>query len=46
MVVAETAYWLVGSEGAVYQPYLHGFKRWRLKEARVPDGNVASVDSS
>lgn len=31
--VAETAYWLVSSEGAERRPDLLGFKRWLLKEA-------------
>jgi DNA-binding transcriptional LysR family regulator len=34
-MVAETAYWLVSSEGAEHRPELLGFKRWLLKEAAV-----------
>ncbi|WP_159011222.1 LysR substrate-binding domain-containing protein [Bradyrhizobium sp. S69] len=33
MVTAETAYWLVSSEGADHRPDLVGFKRWLLREA-------------
>jgi LysR family transcriptional regulator, glycine cleavage system transcriptional activator len=33
MVTAETAYWLVSSEGADHRPDLLGFKRWLLREA-------------
>jgi LysR family transcriptional regulator, glycine cleavage system transcriptional activator len=33
MVIAETAYWLVSSEGADHRPDLLGFKRWLLREA-------------
>ena len=33
MVTAETAYWLVSSEGADHRPDLLGFKTWLLREA-------------
>ena len=33
-MVAETAYWLVSSEGADHRPDLLGFKRWLLGEAK------------
>ncbi|MBV8653300.1 MAG: LysR family transcriptional regulator, partial [Alphaproteobacteria bacterium] len=32
-MAAETAYWLVSSEGADHRPELLGFKRWLLQEA-------------
>jgi LysR family transcriptional regulator, glycine cleavage system transcriptional activator len=31
-IVAETAYWLVSSEGADHRPDLRGFKQWLLRE--------------
>ncbi|SEE18205.1 DNA-binding transcriptional regulator, LysR family [Rhizobiales bacterium GAS188] len=34
-IVAETAYWLVSSEGADHRPDLLGFKRWLLGEAEA-----------
>jgi LysR family transcriptional regulator, glycine cleavage system transcriptional activator len=37
-IVAETAYWLVSSEGADHRPDLLGFKRWLLGEAAAFDG--------
>ncbi len=38
MIAAETAYWLVSSDGADYRPDLQAFKRWLLDEAgSVPD---------
>jgi LysR family glycine cleavage system transcriptional activator len=36
-IVAETAYWLVSSEGADHRPDLLGFKRWLLGEAAAFD---------
>ena len=41
-MVAETAYWLVSSEGADHRPDLLGFKRWLLGEARgFEEGSAA-----
>jgi DNA-binding transcriptional LysR family regulator len=34
-IVAESAYWLVGSDNAESRPDLAGFKRWVLKEANA-----------
>jgi DNA-binding transcriptional LysR family regulator len=34
-MVAETAYWLVSSEGTDHRPELFGFKRWLIKEAEA-----------
>ncbi|HEY0185831.1 MAG TPA: LysR substrate-binding domain-containing protein [Rhodopila sp.] len=34
-IVAETAYWLVCSEGADHRPDLLGFKRWLLREVET-----------
>ena len=34
-MIAETAYWLVSSEGADHRPDLSGFKTWLLKEAEI-----------
>ena len=45
-IVAETAYWLVSSEGADYRPDLLAFKRCLLREAEAFDGNMAGVDSA
>lgn len=42
-VVAETAYWLVSSEGADHRPELLGFKRWLLKEAEAFESNAAAA---
>jgi LysR family glycine cleavage system transcriptional activator len=36
-MVAETAYWLVSSDGADHRPDLLGFKRWLLQEAGTED---------
>jgi DNA-binding transcriptional LysR family regulator len=34
-MIAETAYWLVSSEGAGHRPELRGFKRWLITEAEA-----------
>ena len=34
-MVAETAYWLVSSDGADHRPELLGFKRWLIQEAEA-----------
>jgi LysR family transcriptional regulator, glycine cleavage system transcriptional activator len=39
-MVAETAYWLVSSEGADRRPDLIGFKRWLLAEAEPVKANA------
>lgn len=39
VMIAETAYWLVSSEGAAHRPDLADFKRWLLEEAaKCEDG--------
>ncbi|SEE39779.1 DNA-binding transcriptional regulator, LysR family [Rhizobiales bacterium GAS191] len=41
-IVAETAYWLVSSEGADHRPDLLGFKRWLLGEAEAFEHKAAA----
>jgi LysR family glycine cleavage system transcriptional activator len=40
---AETAYWLVSSEGVEQRPDLLGFKRWLIGEVRGFEGGAGSV---
>ncbi len=42
-MVAETAYWLVSSEGADHRPDLLGFKRWLLREVELFNANAPSA---
>jgi LysR family transcriptional regulator, glycine cleavage system transcriptional activator len=37
-MVAQTAYWLVSSDGADHRPDLLGFKQWLLREAEAVEG--------
>lgn len=41
-IAAETAYWLVSSEGADHRPDLLGFKRWLLREAEAFNDTTAA----
>ncbi|TSD87641.1 LysR family transcriptional regulator [Mycobacterium sp. KBS0706] len=41
-IAAETAYWLVGSEGADRRPDLLGFKRWLLREVEAAGQGTAA----
>jgi DNA-binding transcriptional LysR family regulator len=45
-IVAETAYWLVSSEGADHRPDLLNFKRWLLREAEAFDDNAAAASTA
>ena len=44
-ITAETAYWLVSSEGADHRPDLFGFKRWLLTEAEMFERHAATADA-
>jgi DNA-binding transcriptional LysR family regulator len=44
VIAAETAYWLVSSEGADHRPDLLGFKRWLLREAEAFRGDSARTE--
>lgn len=41
-IAAETAYWLVSSEGADHRPDLLGFKRWLLREAEEENSSAGA----
>lgn len=43
-IEAETAYWLVGSEGAERRPDLLGFKRWLLREVAAAGQGAGSAE--
>ncbi len=43
VMVAETAYWLVSSDGADHRPDLLGFKRGLLREAEMFEGSAAAA---
>lgn len=42
-IVAETAYWLVSSEGADHRPDLSQFKLWLLREAEAFEDDTAAA---
>jgi DNA-binding transcriptional LysR family regulator len=42
-IVAETAYWLVSSDGADHRPDLLGFKRWLIAEAKAFNESAPAV---
>jgi DNA-binding transcriptional LysR family regulator len=42
-IVAETAYWLVSSEGADHRPDLSRFKLWLLREAEAFEDDTAAA---
>lgn len=46
MIVAETAYWLVSSEGVDHRPDLVDFKRWLLSEAVTLEGGRTAVGAA
>lgn len=45
-IVAETAYWLVSSDGADHRPDLLGFKRWLLGEAGAVHSNATAAGAA
>jgi LysR family glycine cleavage system transcriptional activator len=42
-ITAETAYWMVSSEGADHRPDLQGFKRWLLGQGQSLRGSVRAA---